>query len=187
MLGATDKVAYGDGSSAMFKSAFVMAVAVIAAVGVGLFMIDRMQEMEQTPSEPAAMSAQSLQPPLPAHATAVPKSKDGHYWVEARVNDRAVRFLVDTGASLVALTTDDARRLGINVSSLTYDRPVMTANGKTAGAEVTLTSLSVGESRVTGVRAMVIREGLSTSLLGMSYLGRLSRIEATPSSLILHP
>jgi aspartyl protease family protein len=171
----------------MFKSTLVMVAATFAAVLVGMFLLDRASPDKPSESPMAAVAVTEESASLPAHATAVPKAADGHFWVEARVNDKAVKFLVDTGASVVALTPADAQRLGINMQGLTFDKPVMTANGKAEAAEVMIASLSVGESRVDNVRAMVIRDGLSTSLLGMSYLGRLSRIEATPRSLILHP
>jgi aspartyl protease family protein len=117
----------------------------------------------------------------------VTKASDGHYWAEGQVDGAAVRFLVDTGASNVALTSADAQRLGFDPLSLAYDVPVRTANGETRAARISLPSLSVGGARVQDVQAMVVREGLTTSLLGMSYLGRLSRFEATPQALILRP
>ena len=61
-----------------------------------------------------------------------------------------------------------------------------TANGRTHAARIQLDYVAVSGARVEQVPAMVIADGLSTSLLGMSYLGRLSRFEATPTSLILH-
>jgi aspartyl protease family protein len=117
----------------------------------------------------------------------VVKSPDGHYWAEALVDGQRVRFLVDTGATAVALTIDDARRLGFNPSDLNYAYKVMTASGEARAAEVRLASISVGGARVDDVPAMVIEKGLPASLLGMSYLGRLSRFEATQTALILRP
>lgn len=118
-------------------------------------------------------------------AASVTKSADGHYWAEATVNGQRVRFLVDTGATVVALTPADAQRLGIQPANLTYNANVSTANGRARGAGVKLTRVSVGSTHVDNVDALVIDKGLETSLLGMSYLGRLSRFEATPQALIL--
>jgi aspartyl protease family protein len=120
-------------------------------------------------------------------AAQVSKGADGHYWAQANVNGRWIKFLVDTGASSVALTTEDARRLGIDVAVLDYERPVITANGATKAAPVRLDRVSIAGATVEDVEAMVVRDGLPTSLLGMSYLGRLSRFEATPTTLILRP
>lgn len=120
-------------------------------------------------------------------SVAIPKSADGHFWLEAEVNQKAVRFLVDTGATTVALTANDAARLGYDINTLKYDRRVITASGETRAAMVSLPQIVIGQSTVRHVDALIIPEGLDTSLLGMSYLGRLERIEATRSSLILHP
>jgi aspartyl protease family protein len=117
----------------------------------------------------------------------VSKADDGHFWAQGDVNGRWVKFLVDTGASTVALTATDARRLGLDPDTLEYARPVFTANGQTLAAAVTLDHVAVAGARIENVQALVVREGLQTSLLGMSYLGRLSRFEATPSALILRP
>ena len=121
------------------------------------------------------------------HTTAIPKAGDGHFWANATVNQKAVHFLVDTGATVVVLTPADAQRLGFDQNSLVYSHKVITANGPTQAAPVILSTVGVGQSTVHNVDALVLKDGLSTSLLGMSYLGRLSRFEATPSSLILHP
>jgi aspartyl protease family protein len=115
------------------------------------------------------------------------KAADGHYWAQANVNGRWIRFLVDTGASAVALTAADARRLGVDLDGLDYSRPVMTASGQTRAAQIRLDNVTVAGARVEDVDALVVREGLSTSLLGMTYLGRLSRFEATRTALILRP
>lgn len=137
---------------------------------------------ETTPAaapEPAVKSAYA--PP----AVAITKADDGHYWAEAQVNGVRVRFMVDTGASVVALTETDAKRAGLDTDALVYDRPVSTAAGSVLAAGVHLERVSVSGIEQRGVDALVMPKGLATSLLGMSYLGRLSRIEATRDSLIL--
>jgi aspartyl protease family protein len=172
----------------MFKSAIVLGSAVFCAVLAGTGVLSLGQHTPQADiavSEAASVIDTSTT--VDTHVTAIPKAKDGHFWANATVNTRAVRFLVDTGATVVALTPADAQRLGFDAKTLTYDREVTTANGKTYAASVNLSVVGIGQSTVRNVDAMVVKEGLTTSLLGMSYLGRLSRFEATPSSLILHP
>jgi len=128
-----------------------------------------------------------------AHATnraappALAKGADGHYWAEAEVNGQPVRFLVDTGASAVTLTAADAARLGFDPAALDFAGKVRTGAGEAPAAKVTLDHVIVGGARVDGVQAVVLRDRLATSLLGMSYLGRLSRFEATQDTLVLHP
>ncbi|ESQ86135.1 hypothetical protein AEAC466_02790 [Asticcacaulis sp. AC466] len=175
----------------MLKSAIVLGSAVFCAVlvGTGILSLDDSSthlESAQTLSVPTP-SADIASTTTDTHVTAIPKASDGHFWANATVNSRAVRLLVDTGATVVALTPADAQRLGFGSSNLVYDREVSTANGKTMAAAINLTTVGIGQSTVHNVEAMVIKDGLTTSLLGMSYLGRLSRIEATRSSLILHP
>ncbi len=142
-----------------------------------------------------AMAAVAVSPAAPATTLGKPsarpaevvKAADGHFWAEAKVNSINVRFLVDTGATAVALTTQDARRLGFDPSRLEYGYKVMTASGEARAAKVTLDTVSVAKARVQDVEAFVIERGLETSLLGMTYLGRLERFEATKTALILTP
>lgn len=172
----------------MFKSAIVLGSAVFCAVLAGTGVLSLGQHTPQADiAVSEAASVIDTRTTVDTHVTAIPKAKDGHFWANATVNTRAVRFLVDTGATVVALTPADAQRLGFDAKTLTYDREVTTANGKTYAASVNLSVVGIGQSTVRNVDAMVVKEGLTTSLLGMSYLGRLSRFEATPSSLILHP
>jgi aspartyl protease family protein len=117
----------------------------------------------------------------------ITKAADGHYWATADVNGSAVRFLVDTGATAVALTADDAKRLGLNLEALDYVVNVTTADGKTRAAQVKLRSVTIAGARIENVDALVLEGGLKTSLLGMSYLGRLTSFEATRTALILKP
>jgi aspartyl protease family protein len=138
------------------------------------------------PAEAQVDVAQSAAP-AEGEAASVAKSDDGHYWAEAAVNGEEVRFLVDTGASAVALTPDDAQRLGFDPKTLNYSYTVTTASGQARAAEVKLNTVAVAGAEVDNVDAYVIESGLKNSLLGMTYLGRLSQFEATPSSLILRP
>ncbi len=120
-------------------------------------------------------------------SAAIQKSSDGHYWADGRINGASVRFLVDTGATAVALTPQDAQRLGFDVVRLNYTNQVVTAAGHARAASVKLTSLTVSGARLENVDALIIEKGLDTSLLGMTYLGRLSSFQATRNALILQP
>lgn len=176
------------------------AIAIIGALSAtaaaqGLLAFDRpsapSDQSALRPAEAASSDASADQatPATSAEGDAamVTKGPDGHYWAEAVVDGHPVRFLVDTGASAVALTADDARRLGFAPESLNYGYQVNTANGVARAAKVTLGSVSVAGAEVDNVDAFVIENGLATSLLGMTYLGRLSQFEATPTSLTLKP
>lgn len=139
--------------------------------------------------QPMRLANLEFHGPGPAQAAAgrlaIPKAADGHFWAEARVNGAPVRVLVDTGATAVALTPADAARLGFKPQDLKYAYQVTTAAGGTRAAAVKLASVSVGGARLAEVDALVVEKGLDTSLLGMSYLGRLTRFTATRQALTL--
>ncbi len=109
----------------------------------------------------------------------------GHFWADAKVNGTHVRFLVDTGASHIALSPFDAQRLGYNLDTLDYRVPYQTANGVAYAAPLTLEAVSIGSITVSDVQASVLQSGLSQSLLGMSFLGELSALELSGDRLIL--
>ncbi len=111
--------------------------------------------------------------------------RDGQFWTDARINNKKVTLLVDTGASAVALTPDDAKRAGIRLRSLDYNIPVNTAGGQVMAARTTLKSVKVGPIKVKDVSAFVIPDGLHVSLLGMTYLGEVRKIEVSPDKMVL--
>lgn len=113
------------------------------------------------------------------------KSQDGQFWTQAHVNDSNIRFLVDTGASVVVLTPSDAQRAGLRPETLDYTVPVNTASGQVYAAAVELSNISVEDVTVYNVRAVVIPKGLTHSLLGMSFLGELQKLEVTSDELVL--
>jgi aspartyl protease family protein len=118
------------------------------------------------------------------------KNPDGHFYAEAMVEAQPregsrVRFMVDTGASTIALTRADAVRVGLDVDSLAFTTRVATASGTAAAARVRLAQVTVSGVEIDDVDAIVMDGGLSQSLLGMSYLGRLSKMETNGDALIL--
>ncbi|MBS0360907.1 MAG: TIGR02281 family clan AA aspartic protease [Proteobacteria bacterium] len=123
----------------------------------------------------------------PSTAMAIAKSADGHYWAEGLVNGSHIRFLVDTGATAVALTPADAERLGFDPAKLAYGYKVTTASGPARAAAVKLAEVNVAGAKVENVEALVIEKGLDASLLGMTFLGRLASFQATRTALILQP
>jgi aspartyl protease family protein len=110
----------------------------------------------------------------------------GHYFARAEINGRPIDVLVDSGASIVALTYDDARRAGVHVRDGDYTQRVTTANGLARVAPVVLDRVSIGGIIVRNVPAAVTEPGsLTTSLLGMSFLGRLQRVDMRAGTLVL--
>jgi clan AA aspartic protease (TIGR02281 family) len=113
-------------------------------------------------------------------------AQNGHFMVNAEIDGVDIPFLVDTGASQVILTAEDAERLGFRPDSLAYNARFQTANGEILGAPVVLRDLRIGDLEVEDVRASVIRAPMSTSLLGMSFLNRLESYEVRDEGLVLH-
>ena len=109
----------------------------------------------------------------------------GHYQVEGLVNGVAVRFLLDTGASDVVLSPRDAARIGFNSTNLEFSRTYRTANGGVQAAPVTLDSIEIGPIRIRNVSAAVNGAPLDTSLLGMSFLDRLTGYRVENGTLTL--
>lgn len=112
-------------------------------------------------------------------------ARDNHFRVDAVVDGHVMNFLIDTGASDVALTADDARRLGFDLAKLRYTQPYQTANGMTMGAPVTLNAIKVGDITVHDVRGSVMQGEGGMSLLGMSFLNALGSYEFRGERLIL--
>ena len=110
---------------------------------------------------------------------------DGHFHVEARINGTRLRLLVDTGASQVVLSPADARHLGFDLAALDFRHVSETANGPVSGAPVTLREVAVGDVRLVDVAASVNGAEMSESLLGMSFLSRLSGFEVSGDRLTL--
>jgi len=163
--------------------AVVAAVSSLASAGAVVAFVPHQPVFRAASAETKLVTAPKEA--APASSEAIAKSPDGHFWAVGSVNGGAVRFLVDTGATVVALTPADAARLGLKPEDLHYSTKVVTAGGSTRAASVKIASMTVGGAKLDNVDALVIEEGLDTSLLGMSYLGRLTRFEATQKSLTL--
>jgi len=97
----------------------------------------------------------------------------GHFLIDADVGRAKIRFLVDTGATMVVLSPEDARRAGLSEDRLNFSREVSTANGNVRVAPVTLRKFKVGQIVLRDVEAVVNSAPMRVSLLGMSFLRRL--------------
>lgn len=127
---------------------------------------------------PIVMSARPDAPsaatPARGRSVVVPRDAYGHFRVDGRVDGRHLQFMIDTGASVVALTAEDAATLGIHPSAHDFTVPVRTANGTVSGAPVELGLVEIGDVTVRNVAALVLPDGaLGENLLGLSFLSRL--------------
>jgi len=120
-----------------------------------------------------------------AGAVYLRSSTGGHFLADSAVNGTYVRFLVDTGASVVALNESDAQRLRFDLKKLDFNVPIDTANGRNFAARVVLDEVRIGSISRKNVPAVILRERMEQSLLGMSFLNSISSFEMGEGVLIL--
>ncbi|ODA66799.1 hypothetical protein A7A08_02096 [Methyloligella halotolerans] len=134
------------------------------------------QELGERPQDAAAS----------AGMVRIQQDRNGHYSTDAVVNGHILPFLVDTGASLVVLTYEDAQRSGLFPNSLDFSGKVMTANGVAAVAPIRLSRVRVGGILLRDIPAVVSEPGaLHANLLGMSFLRKLKRFQIENGQLVL--
>jgi aspartyl protease family protein len=168
-------------------------VALAAGVMVPRYLSQHVQSAQPGHSAaiaPTMMTARSeaRATPDPANTGSIVLAPDshGHFRVDARVDARPMEFVVDTGATMIALTARDAAMLGIHPTFNDYTIGVQTANGTARAAPVTLNRVEIGSITIRDVTAMVMPEGaLGQNLLGMSFLSRLHRYEYANGRLVL--
>lgn len=140
----------------------------------------------------AANVAVVAQPRIPGeaavpnlHAVTIAKAPDGLFYVSGTVNGTEVRFLVDTGANMVVLTDEDARRVGVSPRNGGTADSIETAGGRSSMDRVSLGHVSVGGRDVTNIDAAVMRKGLQISLLGQNLLSKLGPITMSGDEMTL--
>lgn len=106
--------------------------------------------------------------------TELKSGTNGHYFVKARINGNPIDVVVDTGATSVALSYEDAERAGLKPRNLEYNIPIQTANGVAKAARINLRRVEIDGVRVDDVEGIVLQPGaLNGTLLGMSFLSKL--------------
>jgi aspartyl protease family protein len=164
-------------------------VIAVFALGAAAFVPRHASQMSANPA-PFALAARPLTPVAADAANprsvVVPRDARGHFEVDARINGRRVGFMVDTGASVIALTARDAARNGIHPAQNAFVAEVKTANGTVRAAPARIDLVEVGDLAVRDVAALVMPdEALSENLLGLSFLSRLRRFEYSDGKLVL--
>ncbi len=114
-------------------------------------------------------------------------SENGHFYIDTKINDNNIRFMIDTGASSVSLSLQDAKTIGIDTNKLNFDIVYQTANGKSMGAAITIPEIEIGGIKFYDIKASVNSGNMGNSLLGMSFLKRLKRYEFYEDKLVLTP
>jgi aspartyl protease family protein len=166
-------------------------IMIIAAImiGLGTFMAEMADKMTPAPaSATTASKGASAQTVAQAsgRTLSIPRDSRGHFSTDGRIDGQRIDFMVDTGASLVALNERSAARFGLRPSRSDYTATVTTANGTIKAARTRLAMIELGGLIVRDVDAMVLPdEALSENLLGLSFLSRLKRFEYANGRLVL--
>lgn len=172
-------------SSAMLKPVLLLVGLVIAVALFAPDYLSRLVEQRETAAV-ATPDESRAQPSDHGGLVRLSADRNGHYVTEIEINNRNLNALVDTGASLIALRYEDARSLGLVFPGDKFDVGVRTANGEGRARRVQLRTVSVGTITIRDVEALVLEEGaLGANLLGMSFLGKLSRFEVQRGELVL--
>ncbi len=122
---------------------------------------------------------------ITAGTAIVRAGEDRHFRIDSKVDGAQIRFLLDTGASMVVLNRRDALKIGFNLDKLAFTQRTQTANGVGMGAPVRLREIRIGPIVVKNIRALVNRTPMSTSLLGVNFLERLSGYSVKDGTLTL--
>jgi aspartyl protease family protein len=166
----------------------VLAILVLVVAGALPKFLDKAEPAAQS-SKPVLQAAVDQRPARPSagpRSIVISPDARGHFRVEGSVDGRHIDFMVDTGASSIALRLRDAERLSIHPAQRDYSVRVATANGTVRAAPTTLDWVEVGGVSVRNVAALVIPdEALGENLLGLSFLSRLHRFEYREGRLVL--
>lgn len=117
--------------------------------------------------------------------TAIERESDGHFYADADVDSRSTRFLVDTGATIVALTGEDAAAIGLTWDEADLVTVGRGASGDVKGVPVRLDRVELGGFEARGVEAAIVPDGLDVSLLGQSFLSRLGGVRIEGDRMML--
>jgi aspartyl protease family protein len=173
------------GAAAAFCLVYFAEIRDVARVLVGLDRPVAAARDDTTPKREARPSVATAAMPR-GRVVEIKAGSLGHYYVRVEINGRPIDVMVDSGASIVALSFDDAQRAGLYIRDSDFTQYVNTANGLARIAPVMLGRVSIGDITVRDVQAAVAEPGkLSTSLLGMSFLSRLQRVDMRNGVLVL--
>jgi len=159
-------------------------------IGLGTLMAEMADKMTATPAlaNTVSRNAAPIETSAQAGVRSISILRDarGHFQAEGRIDGQRIGFMVDTGASVVALNEKSAARFGFRPSRGDYNTTVSTANGTIKAARTRLAMIDIGGLVVRDVDAMVLPdEALSENLLGLSFLSKLKRFEYANGKLVL--
>lgn len=150
----------------------------------GFFPADRMVDRGEPKDGPPTVmpKARAL-----GQALRIPVAPDGHYWVEATVNGAPVRFLIDSGASITALSMNSARAAGLNFDLNAPGVPMFTANGRVDAKRSSISTLMMGPIRISDLDVVVSPSFGEVNVIGMNMLSRLKSWGVQDGQMVLTP
>jgi aspartyl protease family protein len=167
-------------------------IMITAAVmtGLGVFMAQVADKLSPAPAAatvaPKKIAMAATAAPADVRSLNIPRDARGHFRVDGRIDGQRIAFMVDTGASVVALNETSAARFGLRPAPSEYKASVSTANGTIKAAPAHLAMVDLGGIVVRDVDAMVLPdEALSENLLGLSFLSKLKRFEYANGQMVL--
>jgi aspartyl protease family protein len=168
-------------------------IVIFAAIMISLGLSMAQTASRMTPAPAAATTVQRVAAPsqttvaqASGRSLSIPRDARGHFLTDGRINGQRIDFMVDTGASVVALNEKTAARFGLRPTPGDYNASVTTANGTIKAARTRLAMVDLGGLVVRDVEAMVLPDtALSENLLGLSFLSKLKRYEYANGKMVL--
>jgi aspartyl protease family protein len=157
-------------------------------IGLGTMMAQIADKITPALANTAPRKTVAVETPAPSGLRSLSIARDarGHFETEGRIEGQRIGFMVDTGASVIALNESSAARFGLRPSRGDYKATVTTANGTVKAAPTRLAMVDIGGIVVRDVDAMVLPdEALSENLLGLSFLSKLKRFEYANGKMVL--
>ena len=163
----------------------LIAAAILAGLGTFMAqMADRIAPASATLARPAQGVAMAAQ--IGTRSVSIPRDARGHFTTDGQIEGQHIHFMIDTGASVIALNEKSAAQFGLHPTPGQYTAAVNTANGIIRAAPTRLAMVEIAGLVVRDVDALVLPdESLSENLLGLSFLSRLKRIEYANGQMVL--
>jgi aspartyl protease family protein len=155
------------------------------ALAIGWFVPADEQEVVPPKAVAVPIVSEQIDDVEDTDRVALTRQVDGHFYTEVEVGSGSVRFLVDTGATAVALTGDDARELGLHWSEDELGPVARGASGMVRGKVIVIDRMQLGNVEARNVRAAIIPEGLDVSLLGQTFLSQISSVNISGNQMVL--
>lgn len=172
------------------RNRITLTVAILALLvgAASIFMQISDQGRGERPAEPVARAPSAPDPQSASQGwiTEIAVSRDGHFYLDGMVGSTRIRFLVDTGATRVALSSRDARRAGIKVNDAEFKYLIQTAAGIKRAAKFDISSIRIDDNWIYDIPSTIVEGDGGMSVLGMSFMRKLDRYEISSNYLTLY-